>query len=172
MPKHKIDIDLTGKQFGEWTVLKRSDDKRYWTCRCSCGTVRDVYYSSLTTGKSKSCGHTPEIDYDAPDDMIGKRFGRLTVIKRVPYDSSNKYYLCKCDCGNTIIAKGVYLRTDVVKSCGCFKKNLSAQSMKKIMKQGHRIAKEHCYDGTKIDAFDQKISKNNTSGHKGVAFSK
>ena len=49
-------IDLTGKHFGEWEVIKKSDRDDYWTCKCSCGTVRDVHGYSLRSGKSTSCG--------------------------------------------------------------------------------------------------------------------
>lgn len=49
-------IDLTGKHFGEWEVIKKSDRDDYWTCKCSCGTIRDVHGYSLRSGKSTSCG--------------------------------------------------------------------------------------------------------------------
>ena len=53
-------IDLTGKVFGELTVVKRSkNDKRnqtYWECLCSCGKIKTVRGSHLKDGTS-SCGH-------------------------------------------------------------------------------------------------------------------
>lgn len=53
--------DLTGKRFGEWTVLGYSHtDKHwhaYWDCVCSCGLVKKVQGRSLKNGDSKSCGH-------------------------------------------------------------------------------------------------------------------
>lgn len=56
------DLDLTGKKFGEWTVL--SKDKRFigvsggtrWQCKCDCGAERSVRSYYLRTGRSKSCG--------------------------------------------------------------------------------------------------------------------
>lgn len=52
--------DLTGMQFGNWTVIKRieSDNHRHskWLCRCKCGTERAVYGFRLTTHTSTSCG--------------------------------------------------------------------------------------------------------------------
>lgn len=48
-------VDLTGKRFGRWTVLKRLSG-RYWKCRCDCGTETHVYNSSLISGVSTSCG--------------------------------------------------------------------------------------------------------------------
>lgn len=52
--------DLTGERFGRWTVIAygHTSEKRvaYWLCRCDCGAVREVRTSSLTSGRSKSCG--------------------------------------------------------------------------------------------------------------------
>ena len=57
MPKP---IDLTGQKFGLWTLIERkplSDKKkRYYVCRCDCGTVKDVEHSGLVRGASQSCG--------------------------------------------------------------------------------------------------------------------
>jgi hypothetical protein len=54
-------IDLTGKQFGHWTVLalhpeRRSSGQARWLCRCSCTIERDVSSDRLRRGASKSCG--------------------------------------------------------------------------------------------------------------------
>ena len=53
--------------------------------------------------------------------MLGKKFGRLTVIaktsKRV---GNNPVYLCRCECGNTHEVTSSHFNT--TKSCGCLKK--------------------------------------------------
>ena len=52
-------IDLTGKTFTRWTVLKRAGHqgaKITWLCRCSCGTEKIVPGDGLRNGTSKSCG--------------------------------------------------------------------------------------------------------------------
>ena len=53
-------LELMGKRFGRWTVIGRTDKKHFssflWVCRCDCGTVREVIGSSLSLGKSTSCG--------------------------------------------------------------------------------------------------------------------
>ena len=55
-------IDITGKRFGMWTVLNRSykdeTGQWFWSCKCDCGTVRDVCGTSLRSGISKCCGCT------------------------------------------------------------------------------------------------------------------
>lgn len=53
-------IDLTGRTFGQLTVLARAggDSRRRatWTCRCSCGAVRTVRSDNLRSGYTASCG--------------------------------------------------------------------------------------------------------------------
>lgn len=53
-------------------------------------------------------------------DLTGKKFGKLTVLKRA---ENNKHrqpqWLCKCDCGNETVVVGQKLRTGHTKSCGC-----------------------------------------------------
>jgi hypothetical protein len=52
--------------------------------------------------------------------VIGKRFGRLVVLKQVlPHEKGRPLVLCRCDCGNTKIlrANGVYSGNN--RSCGC-----------------------------------------------------
>ena len=54
-------------------------------------------------------------------DLIGQRFGTLTVIKRSYPNTKDTYanWLCKCECGNEKIVSGHNLRKGRVKSCGC-----------------------------------------------------
>ena len=56
------------------------------------------------------------------DEMVGKTFGRLEVIRRAP-KSSNKNrchrYICKCICGNETEVNGGALRSGHTTSCGC-----------------------------------------------------
>lgn len=52
--------DLVGQKFGRLTVLKFSHrnqySKKYWLCKCECGTEKAVYESHLTNGYILSCG--------------------------------------------------------------------------------------------------------------------
>lgn len=54
-----------GQQFNHWTVLQQGGSRRqgrqlrkYWTCRCACGAIRDVEQNNLKSGLSKCCGCT------------------------------------------------------------------------------------------------------------------
>lgn len=52
--------DLTGRRFGRWDVVGRSENdaqgKPRWLCRCECGRERLVRSAPLRSGKSLSCG--------------------------------------------------------------------------------------------------------------------
>ncbi len=56
-------------------------------------------------------------------DLTGKKFGKLTVIKRAPNKNKEVYWDCYCDCGNNTIKKGKSLKNGDTKSCGCLKGN-------------------------------------------------
>lgn len=55
-------------------------------------------------------------------DETGKKYGRLTVIKRVENIKKATAYLCRCDCGTEKIVRGEQLRNGETVSCGCYQK--------------------------------------------------
>lgn len=54
-------------------------------------------------------------------DIVGQRFGRLTVAERAGKDTSGKniLWLCYCDCGGSTKATTGHLRSGHTQSCGC-----------------------------------------------------
>lgn len=56
-------------------------------------------------------------------EMIGRKFGRLTVIEELPERDKYKYkiYKCVCDCGNIVYVNSNHLKSGNTKSCGCLK---------------------------------------------------
>jgi hypothetical protein len=54
----------------------------------------------------------------APVNIVGQRFGRLTVLGLSHSGSHNRYWLCRCDCGTEIRATTGNLR-GTTHSCGC-----------------------------------------------------
>ena len=55
-------------------------------------------------------------------DERGNRHGRLYVVEYAHNDKHHKAcWICKCDCGNTVIVSGHKLRNGNTKSCGCYK---------------------------------------------------
>lgn len=58
-------------------------------------------------------------------DLIGQKFGRLTVLYELSERRNKKiYYHCKCACGNETDVCGAHLKKGVIKSCGCIKKEM------------------------------------------------
>lgn len=57
-------------------------------------------------------------------NIIGNKYGRLTVIKMLDEKGNRGQlkYLCKCECGKSHIVTGESLRSGKSKSCGCLKK--------------------------------------------------
>ena len=120
--------DLTGKQFGKWTVIELDWEKTefdsqhsWWKCQYSCEnhTIKSVTMNNLKRGKSQSCGcQTTSIPIE---NMIGKKFGKLTVleINTEKRSQRGKILKCKCECGNYTDVVSVDLRNGHTKSCGC-----------------------------------------------------
>lgn len=61
-------------------------------------------------------------------DLTGQRFGRLVVVSRAEDKETkkkeikqhSKFWVCQCDCGNTIIVSTIHLKDGHTKSCGCW----------------------------------------------------
>ena len=126
-------IDLTGQKFGKLTVLELDVNNpkagAYWICRCECGNIKIARGSSLRDGTTTHCGcsiskHPEKIDKTS---LVGKRFGRLTVLKRdlskPTGHGCSSYWICQCDCGN-IVSVGRTTLGRTTNSCGCIKKEL------------------------------------------------
>lgn len=172
----KADPIRIGDKFGEWIVIDRAEKPYYSLCRCSCGNVKEVNNSTLRLGKSKSCGHIKanriaKISREKSEKAyIGKKFGKLYVVKRVNSTGESRY-LCRCDCGNEIIVEGRKLGRRVY-SCGCLKSENSKKLMEKIKSEGHNRLKDLRVDGTNLSSLYTKVKKNNTSGYTGVSYDK
>ena len=56
-------------------------------------------------------------------NLTGEKFGRLTVLNRMPHYNGRLSWLCRCDCGGSKITDSKALRTGAVSSCGCARKS-------------------------------------------------
>lgn len=111
-------IDLTGMKFGRLAVISlegtNANKRRLWFCRCDCGKEKMINGPSLRNGGISSCGCS------RVHDIVGKRFGKLVVVRRVENKSyGTPMWECRCDCGNTSQCQAVALKTGGIKSCGC-----------------------------------------------------
>jgi 5-methylcytosine-specific restriction endonuclease McrA len=52
-------------------------------------------------------------------DLIGQKFGMLTVVQRAENRQLQTCWLCICDCGNTKSVQASHLKNGNTRSCGC-----------------------------------------------------
>jgi len=106
--------DLTGQRFGRLVVQYRNEETKKWHCLCDCGNETEVAAGHLNAGSVSSCGCSK-----IPTDLVGKRFGRLTVQY---YDIKKKKWYCICDCGGEKYTDHGSLIRGLTRSCGCLHK--------------------------------------------------
>ena len=63
-------------------------------------------------------------------DLTGQKFGRLTVVCRSadhikPCGTKSITWLCRCECGNSVVVTRNNLRQGKTKSCGCIGKDIN-----------------------------------------------
>ena len=156
--------DLTGRRFGEWTVLKRVPNKNkrvMWDCRCSCGTKRVISAHDLKAGKTRSCRNPVHRHLYNRKDLTNQQFGILTA--QFPLNKRDRkgsvYWHCICECGNSADVTEDALVQGTCKSCGCLKE----KAQKNIPNTLHRI------DGTCVEILERrKYRRDNTSGFRGI----
>lgn len=131
-------IDLTNCHFGQWKVLRRATKEEalnkkgvYWLCECNCGNIVPVSGDSLRNGKSTKCMLC--CNANKKNDLQGKIFGRLTVIRQASKEEhsykndKSAIWLCKCNCGSNkkIYVRGTDLTHNHIVSYGCYNKEMS-----------------------------------------------
>lgn len=60
-------------------------------------------------------------------EMVGRRFGRLTVLRQAENHKDRVRWLCLCDCGKEHISYGTLMRSGHSKSCGCLDVDLKRE---------------------------------------------
>lgn len=99
-----------------------------------------------------------------PKNLIGKKFGKLTVIKRCENSKNGKaMWLCECKCGNKVIIPTYRLTMGETKSCGCLKKESKNFT--------HKMSKTRIYYiwlDMKKRCNDRKNKSFNHYGEKGI----
>ena len=61
----------------------------------------------------------------------GRKFNRLTAIKRIEKDDKKdkEYWICRCDCGVEKLIEESALINGYVKSCGCYRKEVATKNI-------------------------------------------
>ena len=82
-------------------------------------------------------------------DLTGKTFGRLTVLKEgdkpKTTNRKEKFWLCKCICGNQAVVAGYQLRSGITKSCGCYSREQTG-----LRAKGNSYKKTHGMSSSRI----------------------
>lgn len=93
-------VDMTGKRFGRYTVIKRVENDKHgnavWLCRCDCGNEKNVVGRSLRSGVVVSCGCYHKDDIRVRETTHNESKTRLFHIwqkmKSRCYNAKNKFY--------------------------------------------------------------------------------
>lgn len=119
-------IDLTNQKFGKLLVLSRAENigkQVRWNCRCDCGQEVIVYGTNLRRGLTQSCGcyRKEKLKEEKLQNIIGNKYGRLTVLKLHHRDEKTRqyYWTCLCECGTEVVVYGGHLKDGHTQSCGC-----------------------------------------------------
>ena len=156
--KEKTNSNLTGQKFGSLTVIKVSEEKTntpnnkyhriYWECVCDCGNTSIVSGTALRTGTVKSCGCANVID------LIGRRFGKLIVVKRTNKRRNRSViWECECDCGNVVEVCSLDLLGDerhCTRSCGCVDSKGEYKVTQLLLKSGIVFESEKTFDTCRL----------------------
>lgn len=117
-------IDLTSKRFGRLVVLEKAPPtggQAEWICKCDCGNIKKIKGGHLRNGviQSGGCFNKERISSSRTVDLLGQKFGKLSVISYQGSKNGRAVWLCRCDCGNEVEVLSSYLKTGDTKSCGC-----------------------------------------------------
>lgn len=110
--------NLIGLKFNTWTVVEKDISKdSYWICRCNCGRIKSISKARLMSKEIITC-ECIKIS-NRSKDMIGKKFGKLTILNFAYKKDDRYFWLCECECGSKTTVCGSLLRQGRTKSCGC-----------------------------------------------------
>lgn len=127
-----------------------------WICECQCEkkTVKSIRACILKNGSSKSCGCMTYPLNVRVNNLVGKKFGKLTVKERYYGDDiKNKrkkvVWLCECECGNMKPVIVDDLRSGKVQSCGCLTSVAEYEVEKYLKSLNINYKKEYCIESCK-----------------------
>ena len=125
-------INLLNQKFGKLLVIEETEKRKnksvLWKCQCECGNIIEYSTKELRSDgivQCPECGNSRKPNNDLTENIIGKKFGNLTVISKSDGRQSGKIlYKCLCDCEKQSIVYAT--RTDLIRghtlSCGCAKR--------------------------------------------------
>jgi hypothetical protein len=167
-------VDITGQTFGLLTVISRVDapshvankGDAYFEARCTCGNV--VVRASKNIRRDMkgtlSCGCVNQIK-----DVIGQRFGRLTVVAEGQSEYRGKQLyrtlVCVCDCGAEKIVSRQNVLNETTSSCGCLAQEMGVMAYKH---GGSKTAEHKIWSGVKARCLAPDSWKYRHYGGRGI----
>ena len=125
--------DITGQKFGSLTAIRYSKTEKgatFWLCRCDCGKEVEKRQGNLISGLNYKCGISCTLIVEKKPrkkcekqcyrdtDLIGKKFGTLTVLSFSKIENHVTFWLCKCDCGKIVEKRRGNLISGASYKCG------------------------------------------------------
>jgi hypothetical protein len=102
---------------------------------CYIAAIARQHKTTVTTVREymKKYNISPKRNSRIIKNLTGKRYGRLVVVEQKENDKFKKTrWLCKCDCGNSVIVNAASLIRNLTRSCGCLRHDLSYKGYKNI----------------------------------------
>lgn len=115
--------DLTNQKIGKLTAIKLCDDRKdsnqttkLWECKCDCGNI--VYKSARILNEAKKLNRNISCGCSTKIDLTGKKFGNITIKRYLYSKQKQRFWECKCDCGDLLILNSNYFKSH---KCNCLK---------------------------------------------------
>lgn len=90
--------DFVGKKFGKLLVLGTAYKKpKHYNVKCDCGIEKIIYKSNLL--RTFSCGCVKKVQIGRRMNLVGQRFGKLTVTSFAYIKKQKTWWHTNCDCG-------------------------------------------------------------------------
>lgn len=134
--RKQFENEVVGKTYGWIRILGLNGLK----ARCEClgggphhyqGEFFEKLLQDVVQGKTSSCGCMRRValfntrsQLGQVVNRVGEQFGHLTAIEKL----DGSHYLCRCVCGDTTEVFVGNLLNEDVKSCGCKKAQMAAES--------------------------------------------
>lgn len=116
-----------GDIVGTYKVVGRLSSGKY-LCECiKCGSESDV--QTVNIRKNTMCRFCrTKFNAKPKVDLVGMRFGRLTVVDNIVKPNGRTAWMCLCDCGNTTTVSTCHLKSGHTNSCGCYMREQTSKA--------------------------------------------
>lgn len=149
------------------------DKPHYHQCRCRlCGMDLLLTANGIRAAEHGGCAacrkaaKVSAAETAARSALVGQRFGELLVLDAWMdhiKGSTQRMIVCRCccDCGAEIVTPRARLESGGARTCG--------HNTPDNLAKGQAVVAAESVTGTRVSSLTQRLSKNNTSGYKGVS---